>query len=291
LSATNPSAPGTFAGVILRGPCAYVDAYAVDTLVEITKALYGAVAALRTSSRPPDDARFHLLVPMLLIATTEAETIATLVSIDLHRTAQIHIRTLGECARRASALIKPEHAQLCVALVESLDASRKQHLDLLELDAEQRALVSEPLANATGRTFRQLERSERDKLRFGSPVEPSRMEHEAWSKWAHADILAIADAAAALRTPTEDLRVTLTEPVHATLLVLRSIDFGTMLLYVAQALGVNLERVVDDLLRREKPLLGIRSRLQQQIYGDSRKLMRTLKREQKSGTRSRMQRG
>lgn len=253
LRATNPEAP-THINVAIP-QCGPVGADSVGQLVklltELTAALYGAVAVARTFKTNDGNVNYGLetIISSSAIAATQAEAMVILCSAKCYRVAEIHLRALGEIARRVIVIYRePAFAK---ALYDSLQQSRRALVEKVPAGHPIRDFVLKFFPQTHATTMRGLERKS-DEL-FKKHEEGGTLllyESEAWSKWQHGDVVALADAADVVRVSDTQLQEALhcSKNDHVALLH-RGCGFVMTLLYVLSWLGV--EGVdLDGYLRR-----------------------------------------
>lgn len=242
LRATNPEAPTQINVAIPQ--CGPLGTDSVGQLVQLlrdfTAALYGAVAAARTIKTKDGKVNHSLetIISSGAIAATQAEAMVILCSAKCHRVAEIHLRALGEIARRVIVIYRePAFAK---AVYESLQQSRRALVEKVPEGHPIRDFVLKFFPQTQAATMRGLERKS-DEL-FKKHEEGGTLllyESEAWSKWQHGDIVALADAADAVRESGTRLQEALhcSKNDHVELLH-RACGFAITLLYVFSWLGV-----------------------------------------------------
>jgi len=255
LNTSNPLATNAVKGEMVIGPCRYVDKYPLDLLAQITQKLYAVVAAARTFEPKDADERknalHHVLVATLGIAATQAETIVTLVSCDLHKTAEVHIRSLGESAKRCKFLLEDASLDVALAIFGSLEASRKALAGKVPAAHELREIVDKLYAEVNGPTMEAIERR-MDRTTEAEEFAISSFERTVFSKWAHSDIVALADAGDRIRGADEDLRKALNVDATIAGAVLRSITFALILLACGHAVKINTSADVEGLAQKSE---------------------------------------
>lgn len=254
LLATNPNA--TNKAVVNMPACSPVGDDAIGKvlklLADLTAELYGSVAAARTAERKGDDVDYRLetILSSCGIAATEAEAIFVLGSGRRFRTAQIHIRALGEIARRCIVLFnEPEFAK---ALFASLQHSRKSMVEKVPAGHPVREFTLRFLPKQKAPTMRTLESDAKALFKkHDEPQTVSAYELEAWSKWQHGDIVALADAAEMIRDSGEDLQDALNGSHNGDVVALihRACGFVLTLLYVLSWFGVQ-DQKLDEYVQR-----------------------------------------
>jgi hypothetical protein len=284
LLASNPRAKPFVTSAMPIGTSNAVDGVVINALDDVRKTLYGAVAELRTHRAADDDARFHLLVPLLAIAAAETDAVVTLVSSGIQRPADVHVRTLGQCARYAYILEQPEQALLCTQLRDSLSASRKEHSKRLERTEDQRDLSSELYSGVDGDSFKSLEKLISNALKNDEkqstrprPALLTAAESIGLSKWAHADVLALHDAARGIKTDTTDLRNSLGDPTRTFMRLSRAFQFGLTLIRVAEKLGADVAEGRARANSHSGEILAKVDLIAQQVYADGGEVLRRLR--------------
>ncbi len=249
----DPNGPHAIKGKVAIGPCAHVDAGMVALLSDAMKVLYGSVGAARglpATTDPEKAAMREVVIATACLAATEAEALVTLTSLDLIGPARIHARALGDDARRVNIFYRrPDIASKVYA---SLDATRKQLAQKVEAGHEFRELADQFFADITGETMEQIER----KLQadFGADDSLDHImtpyERARWSKWAHGDVTAMAEAVTRLRAAGDDLRTAINVEDDATLVLHRAVGFVLTVVIVFIALGVDAQKDFNALLKR-----------------------------------------
>ncbi len=195
LQATGKTGCTTFVhGRIALGPCQNVDVSLVQLLARMAQSLYACAAALRTTARPSENARdalLQLLTASTAVAATEAETAATLLSFDLCVTARVHVRALGDLVRRFMLLAN--HRETAQRMFDASEASRLQLFRAAPEDHPARAAI-EAAFEGDAKTMEQLERHAYEGDDQSALVFMSEFERRYFSKWSHADIIALIEA-------------------------------------------------------------------------------------------------
>lgn len=254
LRATNPSA--TNRANVTIPICGALGTDTIGALVkllaDLTAELYGSVAAARTfeSKDGKVNYRIETIIASSAIAATEAEAVVILCSVKRYRVAEIHIRALAEIARRVNVIYRePGFAK---AIFDSLQQSRRALVEKVPTGHPAREFVLRFLPRVVVPTMRSLER--KSEALFKKHLEGgtvSAYELEAWSKWQHGEIVALADAADAVRESRELLQ----EALHCSSrddfvpLLHRACGFVLHLLYVLSWLGVQ-DRNLEEFLKR-----------------------------------------
>lgn len=172
----------------------------IDLLRDIAGEFYASVQRAREVEPPEPIAPHHLIIATTAIAATELETLQALGVLGLHRSAAIHGRSVGLLAR--NAVVFHEDAELAQSCYDGLDASRN------ELAALGLAIINDALLDvamekrfeaASGTSMRKLEQTHRDRFRVDTGGLITAFDQNAWSKWNHGDVIALADAADRIR--------------------------------------------------------------------------------------------
>lgn len=209
LQATGYKGSTFVSGRIALGPCEHVDKELVHLLAQMSQALYACAGALRTLSRSKENAAhalLQLLTASAAIAATEAEAATTLFSFDLCAPARVHVRSLGDLVRRFLLLLT--HTDTAQKMFAASEASRLQLFKAAPKDHPARVAIEGAFAgDAT--TMEELERSvysgdDQSALVFMTPFE-----RRYFSKWNHADIIALVEAGQRLLKAGDDVRDTL----------------------------------------------------------------------------------
>lgn len=264
LLATNPNATNRVAvNIPACGPIRDdTIGQVLKLLADLTAELYGSVAAARTAQRKGADVDYRLetILSSCGIAATEAEAVFALGSGRLFRTAQIHIRALGEIARRCIVLFsEPGFAK---ALFDSLQHSRKSLVEKVPAGHPVREFTLRFLPKQKAPTMRTLESDAKALFKKHDAAETvSAYELEAWSKWQHGDIVALADAADEIRESGENLQAALNGSNNRDPLALihRACRFVIHLLFVLSWFGVK-DQKLDDYVQRFASFTPGRSR-------------------------------
>ncbi|MGZ5260347.1 MAG: hypothetical protein ACXWC0_22230, partial [Burkholderiales bacterium] len=220
-------------------------------LAEMAFALYACAAALRTAQRPPDDPMFALheiLTASVAIAATEAEALASLCSIDLCAPARINARALGELAKRV-VLLEPDLAK---RMYDAADASRRQLFRTAPTGHWARGAIEAAFENFDETTMEKLERGAYARATSIRQLMDA-FESRYYSKWNHADIIALAEAGERLLKAGEQVRTTIAVDPHADFLLYRASGWVRAILITVEALfGTNLGDRLDDFKRRHE---------------------------------------
>jgi hypothetical protein len=251
LKATGYKGPPDVKGKMALGLCETVDAELVGVFAELTQVMYAVASAARTIKDAPDPQRHALeqiLVASLAIAATEAETAVTLYSFDLAAPAAVHVRSLGDIARRFQLL--PAHRDVALQMYGALTSSRAELAKKIPSTHPVREAFTDILETAQGQ--RTMEAIEHDAYASvdTSHVFISPLERRLYSKWNHADIIALADAGQRLLAADEDLRTALNGTPDTSTTMLRACEFVFAILYTAQALLGVKGPPLDALLQR-----------------------------------------
>ena len=210
-----PDAPSTairLTEVTANGPHLADSAWLILSQ-EMAGALYSAVDRGRRLEPPPnreDAAQHHLIVATAAIAGAEMETLRSLCALGLHPPAQIHARAIGLLAR--NAVVFHEDASLALECYNSLEPSRLELSKIAQSivrNSDLDALLEERYQDAAGTSMRRLEQSHSALFQREEHYLMSPYEQNLWSKWAHGDIIALADAADSVRCAADDLRASL----------------------------------------------------------------------------------
>lgn len=247
LQATGYAGSTAVTGRIALGPCENVDASLVQLLARMAQSLYACAGALRTIERPNENARnalLQLLTASTAIAASEAETAATLYSLDLCATARVHVRALGDLVRRF--ILLTEHREIAQRMFDASDASRLQLFRSAPQDHQARAAV-EASFSGDATTMEQLERQAYDGDDQSALVFMSGFERRYFSKWNHADIVALVEAGQRLLSARDDVRHKLVIDDIADFTVYRACIFAVGILHSIKILyGVIIDQL-DEL--------------------------------------------
>lgn len=159
--------------------------------------------------QPPLDAgeaaQHHLCVATGAVCATEIETLAALCDLGLHRSAQVHARAVGILAR--NALVFSTNAELATLCYDSLEVSRKELIDRARGQLADVAglweVLEQRFEDAVGDSMLELEKKHGDLFRKHREYMMSPFFQNYWSKWAHGDIVALAEAGDGLGTATD----------------------------------------------------------------------------------------
>ncbi len=200
------------AEITVSGPT-LADAAWLSLSQQMTGALYAAVdrgRRLDPPSKREDAAQHHLIVATAAIAGAEMETLRSLCALGLHPPAQIHARAIGLLAR--NAVVFHEDAALALECYDSLEPSRLELSRMAQSilrNSDLDALLETRYQDAAGASMRRLEQAHSSLFQRQESYLMSPYEQNLWSKWAHGDIIALADAADGVRCATADLRESL----------------------------------------------------------------------------------
>lgn len=226
---------------------------------EMTGALYAAVDR-GSRLEPPSDregrAQHQLIIATAAIAGAEMETLRALCALGLHPPAQIHARAIGLLAR--NAVVFHEDAALALECYDSLEPSRRE-LSKAAQSILQNAALDELLEkryqDAAGTSMRRLEQAHSALFQREEHYLMSNYEQNLWSKWAHGDIIALAEAADGVRRATDDLRGSLVVKSDLALsLLFRTGLFASVLLAVLADNHCISGSTVEGLIARHKDL-------------------------------------
>ncbi len=235
------------------------DAEWLDFAKQAAGALYTAVDMGRRLAPPTEHdraAQHHLIVATAAIAAIEMETLRAVCALGLHPPAQIHARALGLLAR--NAVVFHEDSALALECYESLEPSRlelsriaQKVLNNSELDT----LLEKRYDDVAGASMRKLEQSHAALFQRHEHYLMSAYEQNLWSKWAHGDIVALADVADDLRRADDDLRFSLTVKVNMALgLLFRAGLFASVLLAVLVDRRCLPQSAVETIIARHRAL-------------------------------------
>ncbi len=251
LQATGYASTSSITGRMALGPCEHVDPSLVQLMAQMAQVLYASAGAMRTLPPSGEDesrALRELLTASVAIAATEAETFATLCSLDLCATARIHARSLGDLARRFVLL--PNHRDIAKRMYDASNASRRQLYATAPLDNPAR-LAIEAAFEGDATTMEQLERHAYDADDQSAELFMTAFEARYMSKWNHADIVALAEAGQRLLAAADNVRTTLVVDVGADAMLYRAVMAVLSILFVIRKLyGVEIQDRLDDFTAR-----------------------------------------
>jgi hypothetical protein len=226
---------------------------------EIAGTLYVAVDTGRRRMPPTEPeaaAQHHLIIATAAIAAAEMETLAALCALGLHPPAQIHARAIGLLAR--NAIVFHENAALALECYDSLEASRRELSRIAQrilVDPHLDELLEQRYESAAGASMRRFEQTHAASFQRGEHYLINAFEQNEWSKWAHGDIVALANAGDSVRTADADLRGTLVvKPLMAVGLLFRTGLFSSVLLAVLADRGCLNAEHVRQLIARHRAL-------------------------------------
>jgi hypothetical protein len=252
LRATGHSGKTDITGRMAIGPCEHVDAEVVHLLADLAMSLYGIVGAARTLTSPTEpelDALQQLLVASMAIAATEAEAAMTLCSIDLVAPAAIHVRALGDITRRC--ILLPGHADIALAMYGALAASRADLAKKIPDDHPVRKAFVQIIDSSKGQpTMQAVEQNAYTKDDQSNAVFITALESKQYSKWNHADIVALADAGDRLLAAGDDIRTGIAAAPDATIILVRACLFALTLLHVSREIFGASGFPFDELIAR-----------------------------------------
>jgi hypothetical protein len=182
----------------------------VDLSQQIAGALYTAVERGRRLTPPSTrdaEAQHHMIIATAAIAGAEMEALSALCALGLHTPAQIHARAIGLLAR--NAIVFHEDAVLARECCDSLETSRRELSQIAQTlldNADLDALLEKRYADAAGKSMQKLEQTHATLFHRQEHYLMSAYEQRLWSKWAHGDIIALADAAESVRLANQDIR-------------------------------------------------------------------------------------
>jgi hypothetical protein len=225
----------------------------------MTGALYAAVDCGRRLEPPSnrgEAAQHHLIIATAAIAGAEMETLRSLCALGLHPPAQIHARVVGLLAR--NVVVFHEDSALALECYDSLEPSRRELskvaqsiLNNTDLDA----LLEKRYQDAAGASMRRLEQTNSALFRRQEHYLMSNYEQNLWSKWAHGDIIALADAADGVRCANDDLRASLVVKKDLALsLLYRAGLFASVLLAVLADHRCIPSSTVEELIAEHRAL-------------------------------------
>lgn len=257
LQATGYPGSTSITGRMALGPCDHVDPSLVQLMAQMAQALYASAGAMRTLPPSGDDERRALsdiLTASVAIAATEAETVATLCSLDLCAPARIHARSLGDLARRFVLL--PNHRDIARRMYDASDASRRQLFATAPADHPAR-LAIEAAFEGDATTMEQLERHAYDADDQSAALFITPFEARYLSKWNHADIIALVEAGQRLLGAGDNVRTTLVVDGGADFMLYRAgMAVFSILLAVKVLYGVEIQDRLDDFTARFNAFKG-----------------------------------
>jgi len=235
------------------GPCAHVDPEIVKLLADATAVLYGAIEAARHLPDPKDEAKTKwrkILIATAALGASEAESAMALASVDLLSTTRIHVRALGDDARRANVLFR--NVDIAVSLYDSLDATRKHLGSKITAGHEVRLMVDEFFKDIDGQRMEKIEQSLAAK--FAADDEAAHImtpyERALWSKWAHGDVIAMAEVVSRLNVTAADLRTAINVDDDGDLALHRAVGFALTILIALIGMGIDAQSDVVALGKR-----------------------------------------
>lgn len=243
------------------GPCAHVDPEIVRLLADATAVLYGAIEAARYLPDPKDEAKTKwrmILVATAALGASEAEAAMALASVDLLSTARIHIRALGDDARRVNVLFR--NVDIAVSLYDSLDATRKHLGSKITAGHEVRLLVEEFFKDIDGPRMERIEQSLAAEFAAADDAAHIMTSYERalWSKWAHGDVIAMAEVVSRLNAAAADLRTAINVDDEGDLALHRAVGFALTILIVLIGMGIDAQ---SDFVALGKRLTDYREKI------------------------------
>lgn len=223
----------------------------------MAQVLYASAGAMRTVQPSDGDERRALreiLTASIAVAATEAETLATLCSLDLCTTARIHARSLGDLARRFALL--PKHRDVAKRMYDASDASRRQLFATAPVDHPAR-LAIDAAFEGDATTMEQIERHAYDTDDQSAALFMTAFEARYWSKWNHADIIALVEAGQRLLGAGDNVRDTLVVDAGADFMLYRAGQAALSILFAVKLLyGVEIQDRLDDFTARLNAFKG-----------------------------------
>jgi hypothetical protein len=257
---TNSSKDTYAEAKIALGPSVGINVDFIHLLRDISLMLYGYVAAARTLPNRSDKTRHaveQVQFSSAALAAAEAEAIATMVSFGLCGPARVHVRTLGEIARRCSLIaVKPD---LGAQFYDSLEPSRRQLADSVPANHFVKPMLAEIFGDAAGPSMEKIERAAADEFadldRYAYII--SAYERKDYSKWAHGDIVALADVADRVQAAGKEINNAICRDRFPEMMLHRSAQFGLLILSVLSDHGIGTRAEVEDLNARCEALAPI----------------------------------
>lgn len=161
------------------------------------RALVATIAAGRSkasSADPKECAIEQLTLATAALAAVEAQALLAIVTLGLPAAARVHLRSLGDCALRSR--IFREDPSLAQNVYQSLVATQRDLAKHLTDQSDPTiARLDEQMAMAVqDKTDLKLTNKILEETKKTGKV-MTKLEFAAWSKWSHADIVALAEVA------------------------------------------------------------------------------------------------
>lgn len=227
------------------------DGFADGRLVELmADAINVILSALRYTRGLPSDVdpgRFalqQLTISTAAVAAAEAEALLSLTQLGLSSTAWIHLRTIGECDLRLRAYRRD--TAFALRVFRSLVASQRDAARFIS-DETINERLSELLEQATETASdRQLTGRLLSEEQQAAAI-MQKHEWHAWSKWSHAEIIALGGLANRITAhPDDTLHRLITDDGRSRFQLTRGISFLLAILASLAAIGID----VFDLFNR-----------------------------------------
>jgi hypothetical protein len=204
---------------------------------------------LPTAADPERRALQQLTVATCALAAAEAETLMTLSTNGLSASAWIHLRTLGECDLRLRAY--RDDTAFALRVYQSLVASQRdvaRHLTDDTIVAQLDSILGAAAESSTDRRLTQGLISETQQ----AAALMQRHEWHAWSKWSHADIVALGHLAHRLGHAPASIRLQrqISDDGKTRFLLTRAVSFLLAIMAGIQALGVDVMPLFNDINSR-----------------------------------------
>lgn len=211
---------------------------------DCVNALISAIRYARaqsTASMPEESALQQLTIATGAIAASEAEALLTLVTAGVSSSARIHLRALGECDLRLRAYAADRGFALRV--YRSLIASQKEAV---------RHLDDEVVHEQIDELFKAATETSSDRKLTGALLNNAEQaaailqKHEwhAWSKWSHAEIIALGEVANRInQRPTWPIQRAITDDSKWLFCVSRGMLFLLAILVAFQIIGIDVRSI------------------------------------------------
>ncbi len=187
-------------------------------------------------------------VSTVAIASAEGEALLTLATMGLPSTARIHLRSLGECDLRLRAYRADK--QLALRVYRSLVASQRDVARFIDDDAIAVALeqvMAQAVEASTDRklTDRLINADAQDTVTI------RKHEWHGWSKWSHADIVALGEVANRLNnTPAAPLQRTIMDDGKALFMLARATQVSLSIMVSMLKIGIDVRPLFEDINQR-----------------------------------------
>lgn len=204
------------------------------------------------STDPQECAVQQLTIATGALAAAEAEAILTLVTAGVSSAARIHLRALGECDLRLRAY--RANTAFALRVYRSLVASQREvarHMDDAQVQKELDELFKRASETATDRklTGALLNEAQQEAAIL------QKHEWHAWSKWSHAEIIALGEVANRIaQRPNWPIQRAITDDGKWLFCLSRGILFLLAILVAFQRLGVDVVPLFDDFNERFKAI-------------------------------------